>query len=40
MVDLDLDAARAGLLQPVDQLDADRAAVLLQPQLAQPPRPH
>jgi hypothetical protein len=34
VVDLDLDAARSGGLQAVDQLDADRAAVLLEPQAA------
>jgi hypothetical protein len=36
VVDLDLDAPRSGLLQTPDQLHADRAAVLLQPQVSQP----
>ena len=34
VVHLDLDAPRARRLQPVDELDADRAAVLLE---AKPP---
>jgi hypothetical protein len=36
VVDLDLDAPGPGLLEASDELDADRAAVLLEPQLAQP----
>jgi len=34
VVDLDLDASGAGALEAVDQLDADRPAVLLEPQPA------
>jgi hypothetical protein len=40
VVDLDLDVAGAGLVEPADQLDADRPAVLLQAQLAQQLRAH
>jgi len=40
VVDLDLDAARPGVLEPAHQLDADRAAVLLEPQVADELRAH
>jgi len=40
VVNLDLDAARAGVLEPAHQLDADRAAVLLEPQGADEPGAH
>ena len=40
MVDLDLDAARVELAEPADELDADRAAVLLEPQPADVIRAH
>jgi len=40
VVDLDLDAARVELAEPADELDADRAAVLLEPQPADVIRAH